>query len=260
MRILLAEDNSVNRKLAVTLLQKRGHEVMVAENGQEVLDVLELERVDLVLMDVQMPVMDGLEAIRAIRMKEQSTGAHLPIIALTAHAMKGDRERCLAAGADEYVAKPIRLAELSAAIEKVKAPAPLQPADQLIQGAVRETSPASRLDLAVALERVEGDRELLEEIARLFADESLVLLGEIRRARASEDIRELQRLAHTLKGAALNVAALKVAEIALALETQARSGSMGNADDVIEHLVREVELVLPEIDALCRKVAKSTKP
>jgi len=260
MRILLAEDNSVNRKLAVTLLQKRGHEVMVAENGQEVLDVLELERVDLVLMDVQMPVMDGLEAIRAIRMKEQSTGAHLPIIALTAHAMKGDRERCLAAGADEYVAKPIRLAELSAAMEKVKAPAPLQPADQLIQGAVRETSPASRLDLAVALERVEGDRELLEEIARLFADESLVLLGEIRRARASEDIRELQRLAHTLKGAALNVAALKVAEIALALETQARSGSMGNADDLIEHLVREVELVLPEIDALCRKVAKSTKP
>ena len=260
MRILLAEDNSVNRKLAVALLQKQGHEVIVAENGQEALDILELERVDLVLMDIQMPVMDGLEATHAIRLKEQSTGAHLPIIALTAHAMTGDRERCLAAGADEYVAKPIRLAELSAAMERVKAPVSGWRSDQSVRSTVEDASSASRIDLAIALERVEGDRELLEEIARLFAEESVALLGEIRRARASEDIRELQRLAHTLKGAALNVAALKVAETALALETQARSGSMGNAGDLIEHLAQEVDLVLPEIDALCRKVAPSDKP
>ena len=120
MKVLLAEDNAVNRKLATTLLEKRGHIVVVTENGQEALDALERENVDLVLMDVQMPVMDGFEAIHAIRAKERSTGAHLPIIAVTAHAMKGDRERCLEAGADDYVTKPIRLAELLAAMNRAR--------------------------------------------------------------------------------------------------------------------------------------------
>ena len=252
MRILLAEDNAVNRKLAVTLLRKRGYDVVVAENGLETLDVLEREAVDLVLMDVQMPVMDGFEAIHAIRAKEQSTGAHLPIIALTAHAMKGDRERCLAAGADGYVTKPIRLPELFSAIEHLGLPsAPAPPAPPPAAPAAA----AGKLDLAVALERVEGDRDLLEEIARLFADECPGLIGAIRQARGANDVRLLQRLAHTLKGAALNVAALKVSEAALTLETQARSGAMGNADELIERLAKEVELVLPEIDALCRRVA-----
>ncbi len=252
MKILLAEDNAVNRKLAVTLLRKRGYDVVVAENGRETLDVLEREKVDLVLMDVQMPVMDGFEAIHAIRTKEQSTGAHLPIIALTAHAMKGDRERCLAAGADEYVTKPIRLPELLSAIEHAGSPSAPAPPVPLPAAPAAATG---RLDLAVALERVEGDRDLLEEIARLFADECPGLMASIRQARGADDVRLLQRLAHTLKGAALNVAAVKVSEAALALETQARSGAMGNADELIERLAKEVELVLPEIDALCRKVA-----
>jgi len=260
MRVLLAEDNAVNRKLAIALLEKRGHEVIVAENGQEALGALTRERVDLVLMDVQMPIMDGFEAIRAIRVKEQSTGEHLPIIALTAHAMKGDRERCLAAGADDYVAKPVRLPELLAAMDRVKLPAPAGPAVQASPPSDPEPATVRRLDLEVALERVEGDRELLEEIARLFANECLDLLAAIRKARANGDIRELQLLAHTLKGAALNVAALKVSETALALETQARSGALGNADELIEHLANEVDLVLPEIDALCRKFTHSDTP
>ncbi len=118
MKILLAEDNAVNRKLATALLQKRGHQVVATENGREALNALERENFDLVLMDIQMPVLDGLDAIHAIRAKEQSSGSHLPIIALTAHAMKGDRERCLAAGADEYVTKPIRTPDLLAAIDR----------------------------------------------------------------------------------------------------------------------------------------------
>jgi PAS domain S-box-containing protein len=112
LRVLLAEDNAVNQRLATRLLEKRGHRVMVAGNGREAIEALEKETFDLVLMDVQMPEMDGFEATMAIREKERTTGAHLPIIALTAHAMKGDRERCLGAGMDGYLAKPIRATEL----------------------------------------------------------------------------------------------------------------------------------------------------
>jgi len=120
LKILLAEDNAVNRLLARKLLEKHGNTVSVVENGQEALKAIERERPDLVLMDVQMPVMDGLQAIRAVRAKEQISGLHLPVIALTAHAMKGDRERCLGAGADEYLTKPIRVAELFAALGRMK--------------------------------------------------------------------------------------------------------------------------------------------
>jgi PAS domain S-box-containing protein len=119
LRILLAEDNPVNRKLAVRLLEKQGHGVTVAGNGREALATLEKEPFDLVLMDVQMPDMDGFEATAAIRQQEQATGAHLPIIAMTAYALKGDRERCLEAGMDAYVSKPINTDELFRAIDSV---------------------------------------------------------------------------------------------------------------------------------------------
>jgi CheY-like chemotaxis protein len=119
LRILLAEDNRVNQQLAVRLLQKRGHDVVVAEHGREVLAKLESHHFDLVLMDVQMPEMDGFEATTAIREQEKTNGGHLPIIAMTALTMKGDRERCLAAGMDDYVLKPIQAKELFAALENV---------------------------------------------------------------------------------------------------------------------------------------------
>jgi CheY-like chemotaxis protein len=112
LRILLAEDNAVNQKLASRLLEKRGHFVVVAANGREALAAIKKESFDLVFMDVQMPVMDGFEATAAIRKKERSTGVHLPVVALTAHAMKGDREKCLAGGMDGYLSKPIRPQEL----------------------------------------------------------------------------------------------------------------------------------------------------
>ncbi|MHC4945402.1 MAG: response regulator [Planctomycetota bacterium] len=116
--ILLAEDNPVNQKLAIRLLEKQGHSVVVTDNGEEVLVALERDRFDVVLMDVQMPVMDGLEAAAAIRKKEEETGEHIPIIALTAHAMKGDMEKCLAAGMDAYLSKPINKDELMGQIER----------------------------------------------------------------------------------------------------------------------------------------------
>jgi CheY-like chemotaxis protein len=117
LRILLAEDNIVNRTLIVRLLQKRGHQLVIAENGREALEAHARETFDAVLMDVQMPEMDGFEATAEIRKHELVSGKHLPIIALTAHAMTGDRERCLAAGMDGYLTKPISPVELYDALD-----------------------------------------------------------------------------------------------------------------------------------------------
>ena len=119
LRVLLAEDNPVNQVVAIRLLEKRGHSVAVAGNGREALDATEQRIFDVVLMDLEMPEMSGLEATAAIRRREQRTGTHIPIIAMTAHAMIGDRERCLAAGMDGYVSKPVRADELYAALENV---------------------------------------------------------------------------------------------------------------------------------------------
>jgi CheY-like chemotaxis protein len=128
LRILLAEDNIVNQRLVVRLLEKLGHATLVANTGREVLTALQQQRIDLVLMDIQMPEMDGLEATAAIREQERHEGGHLPIIALTAHAMKGDQERCLIAGMDDYVSKPINTQALSSAISRVlSGPTPLSP-------------------------------------------------------------------------------------------------------------------------------------
>lgn len=118
LQLLLAEDNAVNQRLAVRLLEKRGHHVVVAGNGAEALAALEKQQFDLVFMDVQMPEMDGLEATAAIREKEKASGRHQAIIALTAHAMKGDREKCLAGGMDGYLTKPIRPQELDEILEE----------------------------------------------------------------------------------------------------------------------------------------------
>jgi CheY-like chemotaxis protein len=119
LRILLAEDNAVNQLLATRLLEKQGHHVATVGNGRAALERLEKETFDLILMDIQMPEMDGFEATAAIRKQEESTGKHLPIVAMTAHAMEGDRERCLAAGMDGYIAKPVRAKDLIDAIENL---------------------------------------------------------------------------------------------------------------------------------------------
>jgi CheY-like chemotaxis protein len=119
LRILLVEDNAINQRVAVRLLEKQGHSVATAANGRLAVEMTAAERFDLVLMDVQMPEMDGLEATRTIRGRERRSGGHLPILAMTAHALKGDAERCIAAGMDGYVSKPARPADLAAAIEKV---------------------------------------------------------------------------------------------------------------------------------------------
>jgi CheY-like chemotaxis protein len=118
-RILIAEDNLVNQRVAIYMLEKQGHQVTGAMNGEEALAALEKENFELILMDIQMPKMDGFQATRLIRDKEKETGLHLPIIAMTAHAMKGDREKCLAVGMDDYIAKPLNVKQLSETIARV---------------------------------------------------------------------------------------------------------------------------------------------
>lgn len=124
LHILLAEDNLINQKIAVRILENRGQTVTVSEDGEQVLAALDKESFDLILMDVQMPKLDGFQATTAIRDKEKKTGAHIPIIAMTAHAMKGDRERCLESGMDDYIAKPLKPNEILATIDRLMAKYP----------------------------------------------------------------------------------------------------------------------------------------
>lgn len=186
-RILLAEDNAVNRQLATRLLEKRGCAVLTANNGRDVLSILEREKVDLILMDVQMPDVDGLEATRVIRQKEKSSGEHVPIITVTAHAMKGDRETCLAAGADGYISKPLQAEELFGAME------------QCLAGKAGVASP-SVVNALEALERCQGDHKLLAEIIELFDQSSRDLLREMESCMERGDAAALVKAAHTLKG------------------------------------------------------------
>ena len=199
MRVLLAEDNLVNRRVATRLLEKQGHTVVAAKNGIEAVAAVERGDIDIVLMDVQMPEMDGLEAIRVIRESEKVSGEHLPIVSITAHVMKGDREKCMEAGADDYVPKPLQRAELFAAIERARGAAKGNRSAHAAQPQVSDA-----LNPAELLEHVENDRELLAEIVQLFKSSLPAILQELRESTAKGDSLEVARAAHTLKGSVGN--------------------------------------------------------
>jgi CheY-like chemotaxis protein len=236
LNILLAEDNAVNRLLAQKLLQKQGHVVTSVNNGREALEHWELNQVhqfDIILMDVQMPEMDGLQATAGIRAKELVTGAHIPIIAVTAHAMKGDRERCLAAGMDGYISKPINPVDLAATILAAfpgRSELPVAAADPL---------PKAPSD-AELLARFDGDGELLKELAGIFLQECPKMLGEIREALRARDPKLLERAAHTLKGSVGNFALSGPWETAQRLEFLAKSGEVSGAEDMFHTLERQL--------------------
>ena len=228
LRILLAEDNAVNRKLAVRLLEKQGHTVTVAGDGKEALAVLAQRPFDLILMDVQMPEMNGFEATRAIRARERETGRHIPIIAMTAHAMKGDRERCLAAGMDSYVTKPILARKLYEAIESL-APAAARPPADAPAAAVPEADWA--LDADQILERVDGDVALLQELVTMFLEDCPRMMAEIEDAVGRADAGAVSRAAHALKGSIGNFASGGPFEAARQLEELGREGTVAGLND-----------------------------
>jgi signal transduction histidine kinase/DNA-binding response OmpR family regulator len=215
LNVLLVEDNAVNQRLARTLLERRGHRVTIATNGKEALAAIERTRFDAVLMDVQMPEMGGFDATSEIRRREQDTSRHLPIIAMTAHAMKGDREKCLAAGMDEYMSKPLDSRRLCAVVENVAAGSPVPP---------MEEGGSSRVSYEKVLARVGGDVELLVDVSRMFIDELPSHLRDIRAAIDAADGPALRRAAHALKGAAANFDAAMLVDAARELEEIGRSG------------------------------------
>jgi two-component system sensor histidine kinase/response regulator len=250
LRILVVEDNAVNQRLAVRLLEKQGHEVDVAANGREALAKLAAgPPFDLALMDVQMPEMDGLEATAAIRREEERTGRHLPILAMTAHALKGDRERCLAAGMDGYVSKPLHPEELYAGLRGV-----LQPPREPSAGLPTEPARGAPVDHAALLARVEGDSGLLREMAELFLKTYPKLLDEIRRAIERQDALALERAAHTLKGSVSNFVAREAFLAATELENMATRRDLALAPRACGELAGTLERLRPALESLTKEV------
>ncbi|MDN3521686.1 response regulator [Halomonas ramblicola] len=245
-RVLLVEDGLTNQKVAIDLLTQRGHDVELACNGVEALEAIAREAFDVVLMDIHMPVMDGLAATREIRRREAASGAHSRVVAMTASATREDRERCLAAGMDDYVTKPFRAAELYRAVEASPHEATLA---SLAPRSPAAGSSAPQLDWEEALANLEGNRALLGEMVELFLTESPRLLDAIDAAIAAADAQALRQAAHTLKGAALVVGARALGSRALELETTARAGELGDAAPAAARLreeARELTTLLAE--------------
>jgi CheY-like chemotaxis protein/HPt (histidine-containing phosphotransfer) domain-containing protein len=234
LRVLLAEDNPVNRKLAVALLEKRGHTVVAVENGRQVLHALATDRFDAVLMDVQMPEMGGFEATAAIRERERGTGSRIPIIAMTARAMKGDRERCLEAGMDGYIPKPIRRDELYQVLEGVVLGTSAE-----VRAADGDVGTDGAIDAEALRALVDGNTQLLRELVALYVEDCPRLLVEIREAIGRDDATALQMAAHTLKGSAGSLTARRTAEAALQLEMMGRAATLDGAADALVVLERE---------------------
>jgi two-component system, sensor histidine kinase and response regulator len=251
LNILLAEDNAVNQELAVRILKKHGHKTVAARTGKEALALLGKRSFDLVVMDVQMPDMDGFEATAAIREREPATGPRIPIVAMTAHAMAGDRERCLQAGMDGYVAKPVHAAELLEVIER------LAPRTAKVRrGSPRsgETRPSGfRFDEAALLARFKGDARLAARLARLFLADQSRLMANIEKAVAGRDSAKLARAAHVLKGAVGNFAATRAVEAAGKLEAMAWADELDGAEKVLAALRVEVAGVTRALGTLKEK-------
>ncbi len=242
LRVLLAEDSLVNQKLAAALLEKWGHKVTVVDNGRAAIAAAGRQPFDLVLMDVQMPEMDGLEATSIIRDNEKRTGRHVPIVAMTAHALKGDRERCLEMGMDEYVAKPIHAKQLFNVIET------LLGASAASSGPSEATaSEEDGLDWSQALDFVARDRQALHAVAEALLGELPDLIAKIRRGIADRDHTALRLAAHTLKGSVGCIGATSVFDRAQELEQMGKQGNLDGAEETLAALEQEVGRLVPAL-------------
>jgi len=239
VRILLADDNATNRKVALALLGKQGLKADAVTNGLEVLRALETTPYDLVLMDVQMPEMNGYEATAKIRDPSSGVLNHqVPIIAMTAHAMKGDREKCLEAGMDDYVSKPVRPQDLAEAINRqLKA---VKSETAVVKG--KKSPPAPSLfDPSELLEMLEGDKEIMALILNVFVEDTAVQLPALKQALEMRDNAKVRNLAHSLKGATGNIGAKSMQSLAAQIEIAGREAKLTGAEGLIASLSEQFE-------------------
>jgi CheY-like chemotaxis protein len=245
LRVLLAEDNPVNQALATRILEGLGHKVQVVNDGKEAIEQAQAQDFELIFMDVQMPELDGLEATRAIRATEAGTGKHVPIVAMTAHAMKGDREKCLSAGMDGYLSKPIRIDELKQTISEVekKRNTDQSPERNSLQAIGK---------LELLLDSVMGDRTLLVEMAELWLADSEKQERQIREGLDSGDAMMVQRAAHALKGSVGTFQACGAHQAAQQLEMFAKEADLVRARKAFEKLSTQIDLVRRDLRRLAR--------
>ncbi|HTS47096.1 MAG TPA: response regulator [Bryobacteraceae bacterium] len=247
-RILIAEDNIVNQRLAARLLEREGHQVEIAASGKQALDLLEGKQFDLVLMDIQMPEMDGLQATAQIRRKERGSGQRIPIIAITAQASESDRQRCFEAGMDAYMTKPVRVPELMSMIESLIPGGSYMNADANGHGSIEDQ--LKQLDESLALSRVGGDRGLLREVTELFLNDYPDMLEKLRTAISARDASALEHYAHSLKGSVSTFGAKGAFDAALALEKKGRSGELSDVEEGLRQLEYALGTLKPELETL----------
>src|SRR5581483_433084 len=241
LRILLVDDNAINQRLGAKLLEIRGHTVVLAGDGAQAVEAYEREPFDLVLMDVQMPVMNGFEATARIREKQSTSGRRIPIVAMTARAMKGDREECLAAGMDDYVSKPFRASELEEVISGLIDYSAGH--DTATRGTTAEPgAPTDRsiFDISALLDNSLGDVELAREIVGIFLDQYQALLSAIGSGISSNNSSAVNEAAHKLKGSLVGIQAPAACRAVQRLEEMGRAGNLGEAQRALRSLEQEI--------------------
>jgi two-component system, sensor histidine kinase and response regulator len=251
VRMLVVEDNPVNRKLAVRMLEKLGYRVAVAENGVEALDVLSRDDYDAVLMDIQMPEMDGYEATAEIRRHERDLDRHTPIIAMTANAMHGDREKALDAGMDDYIPKPVNIRQLREVLEHWVPPLPPE-TGETAASAPGSRDPAEQVldpDVICSLRDLDGEGKLLDELATLYVADTVKQLKTLTEAIEDGDAATTKRLAHTLKGSCSSIGATGMSRIAADLQEVAQSGDLDPTQKLLAALEEEYDRVRHALDA-----------
>ncbi len=242
LRVLLAEDNRVNQKLAVAILEKHGHLVDVAHNGRQAVLMFQQNQYDVILMDVQMPEMDGYQATNDIRQLQSKIGQRVPIIALTAHAGPADRNRCLAAGMDEYLAKPIRAQELFELIEKQTGHR-----STIASKSHSAATASENVDWEQAFATVGGERKLLQELINVFLKDEAKMLANIEGAIKQDDGKELRLAAHAIKGALIHLGGRKAASLAGELESLGKNEELAGADGVFLRFRESLQGVVEEM-------------
>jgi CheY-like chemotaxis protein/HPt (histidine-containing phosphotransfer) domain-containing protein len=241
------EDHAINQMLARTLLERWGHKVTVADNGQIAVDLLAQRSFDVVLMDMMMPVMDGLEA--TIRIRQSETGTRVPIIAMTANAMESDRQRCLDVGMDDYLSKPIKALELQQKLQLLARPAPQVPQGvSVVSEAASVRVPASNFDYAASLVTV--DQEIVSIIAQAFIDQWPDDLSKLRRGLATSDLPLVLHTAHALKGTLSTFGAVPASQLAHRMESGAAARNAAAIEGLVDPLADEVGKLIAALGAV----------